>query len=668
MLVACGSPKPPVEPVHPTVASNPTADTPTDNTANNIIKVGISRDVYPPFLVDSKQPAGMEIDLMNAIAETANIQVEYIPTLWGQIFSQLEQRKLDMVMAAISITPERSEQFNFSQPYFKTGQAIIVPVGSSIKDVQDLAKKRVGVQTGTTGEIWVQKNSTAKLISVANVEQLFESIPQGQADAIVYDQLIALNLMHDNPEWNLTMLDSLVTNETYGIVVHKDNPMLLEQINYGLQQLIASNRYQQICDSWFDAPQACVAITAALPATEMPPALDTATPLPIPTEPGISATVTPIPTEPTQTGNVDPAVCEGYKIATGDWLSKIAAQHYGDPVQYRPMIHYNNQRCSNTAYACISNPNIIDVGWCLYLPNNSEIQDYWSGKLNDLLPCNPAGVNGNINISGSSTVYPLAERLIQQFKTQGFAGNITISNMGTGEGFAEFCEQGSADIVNASRPIKNTEQNSCRATGSEPLAFQVATDAVTIIVSKNNNFLTNITEQQLQQIFSTATNWSDVNPYWPTQPIKRVIPGTQHGTFDYFVERIFANDAGRLTNASNISLMDDNEQLVQTVASDPLAIGFVGYAYYLNNFNRALAVSINDVSPRQETVDTGTYPLLRPLYIYSSKTILTQKPQVAEFVNCYLQNVRNEVNGVGYFLPDETDFDETKQRFREAMQ
>ncbi|MCX9080050.1 MAG: substrate-binding domain-containing protein, partial [Candidatus Methanoperedens sp.] len=148
---------------------------------------------------------------------------------------------------------------------------------------------------------------------------------------------------------------------------------------------------------------------------------------------------------------------------------------------------------------------------------------------------------------------------------------------------------------------------------------------------------------------STAANWSDVRAEWPNEPILRFIPGTDSGTFDYFVEHFFDQDEAPILNAANLQQSEDDNVLVQGVESSPYAIGFFGYAYYQEAGDQLRAVAIDGVSPSAETVETGDYSLARPLFIYSDAGVMTSKPQVADFINYYLTNVDDVIDSVGYF-------------------
>ena len=276
----------------------------------------------------------------------------------------------------------------------------------------------------------------------------------------------------------------------------------------------------------------------------------------------------------------------------------------------------------------------------------------------------PDAVTGDIVTAGSSTVFPLSERMKQRFEEEGFSGNLTIDSVGTGAGFERFCKTGETDISNASRKIKDSEIENCKAlaTPREPIGFQVGIDALAITVSKENTWLTDVTKAELAAIFSTATNWSDVRPEWPAEPIQRFSPGTDSGTFDYFVEAIMgpanldadgkadlAKGEEAILNAANIQLSEDDNVLVQGVEGSEFAVGYFGFAYFQENADRLNILSVEGVTPDAETAESGEYPLARPLFIYSDAKIMQEKPQVASFIHFYLENVGNEILDVGYF-------------------
>jgi phosphate transport system substrate-binding protein len=286
-----------------------------------------------------------------------------------------------------------------------------------------------------------------------------------------------------------------------------------------------------------------------------------------------------------------------------------------------------------------------------------------------MLPAvNPADYSGDIALAGSSTVYPLAERMSDLFRQEGFTGEITIDSVGTGGGFERFCVAGDTDIANASRPIKDEELANCQSINRTPIAFRVGTDALAIVVSTENTFLTNVTFDQLALIFSTAEKWSDVDPSWPQEAILRFIPGTDSGTFDYFVEEVFDKEQDPILNAANLQQSEDDNVLVQGVLGSPYAIGFFGFAYYQENAGQLTALSIDGVTPAAETTESGEYPLARPLFIYSDASILQSKPQVAAFINFFLTYVNDEILDVGYFPASDAALEEAMQFWLDAVE
>ena len=204
----------------------------------------------------------------------------------------------------------------------------------------------------------------------------------------------------------------------------------------------------------------------------------------------------------------------------------------------------------------------------------------------------PLDVTGDIVTAGSSTVFPLSEAMVARFIDEGYGGQITIDSIGSGAGFERFCETGETDVSNASRPIKDSEVESCRSIGREPIEFRVGTDALAVTVSPSNTFATDITYDELVLLFSTAETWQDVRAEWPANSIQRFIPGTDSGTFDYFVEEIFDDEKEPILNAGNLQQSEDDNVLVQGITGDSCdpadpstacAVGFFGYAYYSEN-------------------------------------------------------------------------------------
>lgn len=259
-----------------------------------------------------------------------------------------------------------------------------------------------------------------------------------------------------------------------------------------------------------------------------------------------------------------------------------------------------------------------------------------------------------IRIDGSSTVYPITEAVAEDFqKARQGAVRVTVGLSGTGGGFKKFCS-GQTDISNASRPIKDEEIQACKAAGINYIELPVAYDALTVVVNKQNNWVTSMSVAELKKIWEPSAQgkiktWNQVRSNWPNAPIKLFGPGADSGTFDYFTDAIVGEEGASRTDYTP---SEDDNVLVQGVARDKNALGYFGMAYYEGNKDKLKAVAIDNgkgaVSPSISTVQNGTYqPLSRPLFIYvSSKAV--QRPEVKQFVEYYLTNVGKLAQEVGY--------------------
>ncbi len=170
----------------------------------------------------------------------------------------------------------------------------------------------------------------------------------------------------------------------------------------------------------------------------------------------------------------------------------------------------------------------------------------------------PQSVSGDVVSAGSSTVYPLSTQMAELFQAAGFPGDVETESIGSTAGFRRFCVEADTDIANASRPIRRTEVDLCKKAKREPVEFRVGTDALVIVVSQDNGFLTEVTTEQLREIFTTAETWSDVDPSWPDEAIERFIPGADSGTLDFFAETVFAQELADLPTETLTTILEAN--------------------------------------------------------------------------------------------------------------
>ncbi|MGF7058791.1 phosphate ABC transporter substrate-binding protein PstS family protein [Brassicibacter mesophilus] len=259
-----------------------------------------------------------------------------------------------------------------------------------------------------------------------------------------------------------------------------------------------------------------------------------------------------------------------------------------------------------------------------------------------------AKLTGNVEIDGSSTVYPITEAIAEEFQGQNPDVKVTVGMSGSGGGFKRFTV-GETDISNASRPIKDKEVEQAKDNNIEFTELEVAYDGISIVVNPENDFVTDLTVDELKKIWepnSTVKTWKDVRPEWPAEEIKLYGPGTDSGTFDYFTEEIIGESKKIRTD---FTASEDDNVLVQGISGDKYSLGYFGYAYYVENKDSLKLVSVNGVSPSTDTIKNGEYsPLSRPLFIYVSNNSVKDKEAVKEFARFYIENAKDIVAEVGY--------------------
>jgi phosphate transport system substrate-binding protein len=259
-----------------------------------------------------------------------------------------------------------------------------------------------------------------------------------------------------------------------------------------------------------------------------------------------------------------------------------------------------------------------------------------------------------IQIDGSSTVFPITEAVSEEFqKSKKGAVKVTVGIAGTGGGFKKFC-RGETDISDASRPILKAEMETCKQSGIQFIELPIAYDALTVIIYPKNDWVKTLTIPDLKKMWEPSaqgkvTTWNQVRSEWPNNPLKLFGPGADSGTFDYFTEAIVGKAK---SSRGDFTASEDDNVLVQGVANDRNALGYFGFAYYIENQKRLKAAPIDGgkgpVSPSAKTVEDGSYqPLSRPIFIYVSKKSL-DKPEVRDYVDFYLKNAPTLVKQVKY--------------------
>ena len=264
-----------------------------------------------------------------------------------------------------------------------------------------------------------------------------------------------------------------------------------------------------------------------------------------------------------------------------------------------------------------------------------------------------ADLSGEIRIDGSSTVFPISEAMAEEF---GLVSDVrvNVAFSGTGGGFEKFC-RGETHISDASRPIKQGEIDACADNGiTDIVEIQVAIDALTVMVHPDNDFAQCMTVAEINQAFSAdgAKRWNEIRPEWPDAEIVAYYPGADSGTFDYFHEAIIEAVEGATHRGDGTPSEDDNI-LALGIGRDRNAIGYFGFAYFLEAGQSLQAVSVDNgdgcVAPSFEAALSGEYaPLSRPLFIYTRASLLAERPELAGFVRFFLDSSDAIVPEVGY--------------------
>ncbi len=275
----------------------------------------------------------------------------------------------------------------------------------------------------------------------------------------------------------------------------------------------------------------------------------------------------------------------------------------------------------------------------------------------------PVSGGGIITIDGSSTVFPITQAVAEEFQRKNKV-KITIGVSGTGGGFKKFC-RGETAISGASRPIKATERKLCADKGIEFIELPVSYDGIAVVVNKKATWVDKLTVAELKIMWAPAaqdkiTKWSQIRTGWPDTRITLFGPGVDSGTYDYFTKAIVGTEHA---SRGDFTSSEDDNVLVKGVATDKAALGFFGFAYYVENKDKLKLIPIDDgndsngkgpIAPSLASVADGTYqPLARPIFIYVS-TKAAPRANVKAFVEFYLSRAgRALVKEVGYIpLPD----------------
>jgi phosphate transport system substrate-binding protein len=271
-------------------------------------------------------------------------------------------------------------------------------------------------------------------------------------------------------------------------------------------------------------------------------------------------------------------------------------------------------------------------------------------------------LSGDIVIDGSSTVAPISEAITEEFNKEQAGVKVRVGTSGTGGGFTKFCS-GETDVQDASRAINDEEKQACQGKGIAYQEFRVGLDGLAVVTSAQNKFLDTLNFEQLSKIFQDggAKTWNQVDPSFPNEPIAIFAPDTESGTFDFFNETVLGDpDEGGKKPRTDYTASSDDNTLVQGIEGEANSWGYFGFAYFQNNQEGLKAIKVAEkgtqgIEPTGATIESGDYPLSRPLYIYVKEDSLKQ-PHVSQFVKFYLEQTPQLIADVGYVAAPQEDY------------
>jgi ABC-type amino acid transport substrate-binding protein len=218
---------------------------------SGVLLVGSDLDFAPFEFVEGGEEKGFDIDLMNEIGSHLGVEVEYVNAAFDTIFTQLAGGEFDAVISAATITEERQQAVDFSDPYFEATQALVVATGSEIASVDDLADQDVGAQAGTTGLDYARETFTdSRIVEFPSYPAAFSQLEAGQIDAVLADLPAAVEAVEATGD-AIEIVEEIDTDEQYGIAIQKGNDNLRNAVNDALADIVADGTYQRIFEEWF---------------------------------------------------------------------------------------------------------------------------------------------------------------------------------------------------------------------------------------------------------------------------------------------------------------------------------------------------------------------------------------------------------------------------------
>jgi polar amino acid transport system substrate-binding protein len=244
-------------------APSATTSAPTPAANLNLVTPGTltvgSDTTFPPFeSMNGTVAEGFDVDMMNAIGKELGLKVVFQTENFDTIIASVVGHKFDVIASGMTITAEREKTISFSDPYFDSNQSIAVLKASGITTETQLFGKKIGVQSGTTGEKWATENLKphgATIVPFKDTTGAFNALQAKSVDAVVNDLPVTAEIIKEGPTRGFVIIDSIPTGEQYGIGIAKDRPELLKAVNGALAKIKADGQLKQIYDKWISTGQ-----------------------------------------------------------------------------------------------------------------------------------------------------------------------------------------------------------------------------------------------------------------------------------------------------------------------------------------------------------------------------------------------------------------------------
>jgi phosphate transport system substrate-binding protein len=265
-----------------------------------------------------------------------------------------------------------------------------------------------------------------------------------------------------------------------------------------------------------------------------------------------------------------------------------------------------------------------------------------------------AELEGSVVIDGSGTVYPFMVEMAEQYMMNEQENvSVEVGRAGTSAGFKKFLVEDGTDFNDASRQIKEEEAATAEDLGIEVQEMKVALDGLTFVINSDNDWAEELTQDEVKQIFlGEKKNWSDIRPEFPNEPIVTMGPNENHGTYEFFWEKILEEQ----DLVEGVNLQQDYSTLVDLVSKEKNSIAFFGYGYYENNKDKLKAVKVDfgngAIEPTLETIGEGEdfaySPFTRPVFTYLNVNMAKEKPQVLDYAIYTMNNAQEVAKNTGF--------------------